>query len=228
MHPAENSVSHLLWCIIVALRTAEEDSPFTSETARRRFISNWLNSARDKPSFRDMPGEFTTLRELLNKTSKSVCVTEILVTLLENAHEAQRCDLFRFRSAVSMLLGQGWKHTVCRYPESISEALLARQRGSGLHALQLTRTEQAFLPVGEMIMPVTFQILVSNTDSEPYGPEIAFHNEGFDVVLVGGELKLNERIIRTMHIGLPSIPTAEWNPLHDHIWAPPLENRAYH
>ncbi|ESH62752.1 hypothetical protein SEEB2780_09612 [Salmonella enterica subsp. enterica serovar Bareilly str. 2780] len=67
MPQQENPVSHLLWCMLLALRCAHNDTPFTSESARRKFLSQWLTGARKVPTFSGMAREFTTLRELLGK-----------------------------------------------------------------------------------------------------------------------------------------------------------------
>lgn len=231
MYSSDNSVPHLLWCILVALRTAEEDSPFRCETARRRFISDWLDMGRDNPNFRGMTSEFTTLRELLDKTDKATCVTDTLSTLLDHAYAAEQCDFFRFRSAFNTLLQHGWQHTVCRFPENITAELMDRRKGDRRHLLQLTRTENAFHPVGNMMQPVTFQLLFSRKDAAQVDAETTFHNEGFQVVYARRELCLTkERVIRTLHIGIPSLPKEEWNPQSQDIWQPDSRRtiQAYH
>lgn len=221
MYPTENSVPHLLWCILVALRTAEEDKPFSSESARRRFIADWLNMARSNPNFHGMASEFTTLRELLDKTKKTTSVTDILSTLLENAYAAEKCDLFRFRSAFNTLLQHGWKHTVCHHPENIIVELTDRREGDHRHILQLTHTGNAFHPVGKMIQPMTFHLLFSRKDAGLRDTERAFHREGFQVVCDKQKLCLTDnRIIRTLYIGLPSLPAPEWSPQQHDIWWP--------
>lgn len=231
VNPADNSLAHLLWCILIALRTAEENTPFSSETARRRFLSDWMDMARKKPNFRPMASEFTALRELLEKTDKSTNVADTLNTLLEHAYAAEQCDFFRFRSALNTLLQLGWLLTVCRFPENITAELMDRRRGNRRHALQLTRTESAFHPIGNMVKPVTFQLLFSKKDEEQLDAETTFHNEGFQVVYARGELNLTkDRIIRTLHIGIPSLPEEEWNPQDRDIWHPDIipGNQAYH
>ena len=231
MYPVDNSVPHLLWCILVALKTAEEDSPFTSEKARRRFISDWLDMGRDNPNFRGMSSEFSTLRELLEKTDRTTCVTDTLAKLLDHAYAAEQCDFFRFRSAFNTLLQLGWLHTVCRFPENITSELMNRRKGNRRHLLQLTRTENAFHPVGHMVKPITFQLLFSKKDEEQLDAETTFHSEGFQVVNAREELNLTkDRIIRTLHIGLQSLPEEEWNPQERDIWLPDNEpgSKAYH
>lgn len=231
MYPVDNSVPHLLWCILVALRTAEEDSPFPSEKARRHFISDWLDMGRDNPNFRGMASEFTTLRELLEKTDKATCVTDTLAKLLNHAYAAEKCDFFRFRSAFNTLLQLGWQHTVCRFPENITSELMNRRKGDRKHLLQLTRTENAFHPIGNMVKPITFQLLFSRKDEEQLDAETTFHSEGFQVVYARGELNLTkDRIIRTLHIGIPSLPEEEWNPQQRDIWQPDngSATNAYH
>jgi len=234
LYSADNSVHHLLWCILIAIRTAEQEKPFTSETARRRFISNWLDTARTHPSFRGMNAEFTSLRQLLETSDKSVSVDGTLDVLLNHAFAAEHCDLFRFRSALNSLIQKGWRLAVCRFPENITAELMQRRRDRRKHALQLTRTENAFQPTGNMVLPVTFQLLLNSTAEISEDAEIVFHMEGFQVVVAHLELALdNRRLVRTLHIGTTSLTTNEWNPRKDDIWQPPsnsisLKKESYH
>ncbi|TQI77269.1 hypothetical protein FHU10_5332 [Serratia fonticola] len=222
MYSADNSVHHLLWCILVALRTAEQETPFTSETVRRRFISNWLDEARSKPSFQGMNAEFTSLRQLLNTTDKSVPVDRTLSLLMNHASAAEHCDLFRFRSALNVLMQKGWRLVVCRFPENITMELMQRRRDRRQHALQLTRTETAFQHTGDMVQPVTFQLLLNSTGDASEDVEKIFHAGGFQVVVADIELALdNRRHVRTLHIGTTSLAPNEWSPRRNDIWRPP-------
>jgi hypothetical protein len=218
---ADNTVHHLLWCILIALRTADQEKSFTSEIARRRFIANWLDTARGNPSFRGMNAEFTTLRQLLETSDKAVPVDSTLSVLLSHATAVEQCDLFRFRSTLNILMQKGWRLVICRFPENITTELMQRRQDRRKHALQLTRMENAFQPTGNMVLPVTFQLLLNRTAENNEDTELIFHTEGFQVV-VANELELdNRRLIRTLHIGTPSLPTGEWSPSMDRIWQPP-------
>lgn len=221
MSSADNTVHHLLWCILIALRTADQEKPFTSEIARRRFIANWLDTARGNPSFRGMNAEFTTLRQLLETSDKAVPVDSTLSVLLSHATAVEQCDLFRFRSTLNILMQKGWRLVICRFPENITTELMQRRQDRRKHALQLTRMENAFQPTGNMVMPVTFQLLLNRAAETSEDAELIFHTEGFQVV-VANELELdNRRLIRTLHIGTPSLPAGEWSPSRDTIWQPP-------
>lgn len=221
MSSADNTVHHLLWCILIALRTADQEKPFTSEIARRRFIANWLDKARGNPSFRGMNAEFTTLRQLLETSDKAVPVDSTLSVLLSHATAVEQCDLFRFRSTLNILMQKGWRLVICRFPENITTELMQRRQDRRKHALQLTRMENAFQPTGNMVLPVTFQLLLNRTAETSEDAELIFHTEGFQVV-VANELELdNRRIIRTLHIGTPSLSASEWSPSKDKIWQPP-------
>lgn len=221
MNSAQHAVQHLLWCILVALRIAEKETPFTTETARRRFIANWLDNARKAPTFRTMNAEFTTLRQLLEKGDKKVLVDNTIAALLEHASASGQCDLFRFRSALNTLMQTGWCVVVCRHPENISAELFKRRRDRSKHALQLTRTDAAFRPTGDMTLPVTFQLLQSRTSESCEEVEIVFHSEGFQVVVADSALMLDkQRVVRTLYIGTPTMSQEEWSPLEQNIWQP--------
>lgn len=181
MSSADNTVHHLLWCILIALRTADQEKPFTSEIARRRFIANWLDTARGNPSFRGMNAEFTTLRQLLETSDKAVPVDSTLSVLLSHATAVEQCDLFRFRSTLNILMQKGWRLVICRFPENITTELMQRRQDRRKHALQLTRMENAFQPTGNMVLPVTFQLLLNRTAETTSEPPIYLPVNGVPV-----------------------------------------------
>ena len=218
---AQNAVQHLLWCILVALRITEKEEPLTSETARRRFIADWLDNAQKQPTFRSMNAEFTTLRQLLEKGDKKVSVDGTIAALLEHASASGQCDLFRFRSALNTLMQTGWCVVVCRHPESILAELFKRLWDRSKYALQLTPTDVAFRPTGDMTLPVTFQLLQSRTAESCDEVERVFHSEGFQVVVADSAIMLDkQRVVRTLHIGTPTLSQEEWFPLEQNIWQP--------
>lgn len=221
MNSADNTVHHLLWCILVALRTADQEKPFTSEMARRRFIASWLDTAREKPSFCGMNSEFTALRQLLETSDKTVPVDSTLSVLLSHASAAEQCDLFRFRSTLNILMQKGWRIVICHFPENISTELMQRKKDHRKHALQLTRMENAFQSTGNMVLPVTFQLLLNHTTQKSEEAEMVFHTEGFQVVVAMEQELDKRRIIRTLHIGASSLPASGWSPRQDMIWQPP-------
>lgn len=102
MPQQENPVSHLLWCMLLALRCAHNDTPFTSESARRKFLSQWLTGARKVPAFSGMAREFTTLRELLGKDKKKP-IDGILTALWQQSVLSEQCDFIRLRDARNAL-----------------------------------------------------------------------------------------------------------------------------
>lgn len=110
IHPEQ--VSHLLWCILVALRTAVENHHITSERGKRRFITEWLSGARRIPTFKGMSSEFMTIRQLL-ENERNRPIDDVLTALWTNAVSTGNCDLFRFRAVLNSLLGLGWKHCLC-------------------------------------------------------------------------------------------------------------------
>ncbi|HGU4307536.1 TPA: traC, partial [Escherichia coli] len=58
----ENPVILLLENMLEALSTAPDN--INNERRRRRYLLNWLESARQMSAFRGMAEEFTTLRKL--------------------------------------------------------------------------------------------------------------------------------------------------------------------
>lgn len=221
MYHANNSVSNLLWCLLIALRTAESEYPFTSEALRRKFIYDWLNISKTNSNFLGMVSDFTILIKLLEQTDKSMCISDILNTLFEQSDTNEICDLSRFRSAFNSLLRLGWQHTFCHKHENITTELMIRRNGLHKYALQLLSPEHAFNSEGEMVKSITFHLIFSQEDSERLDAETTFHNEGYQVIRVSEDLELtNNRMIRTLHIGLPTLPEDDWNPQDKDIWVP--------
>lgn len=67
--------------------------------------------------------------------------------------------------------------------------------------------------MGSMVLPVTLQLLFSKKHADQMHVESVFSTEGFQIVQDGRELNLTrERIVRTLHVGLPTLPTSEWSP----------------
>lgn len=231
MYSENNSVHHLLWCILVALKTAEREKPFPSETDKRHFIIAWLDTANNIPSFQEMISELASLRKMLENCDRNVSIDGTLRVLLNHAFSAERCDLFRFRSSLNTLTQRGWSLVVCHYPENITTELFNRRKGHRKHILQLTRTEDAFQSkgsIGDMIKAITFHLLIDESQDINEDAETIFNAGGFQVVVQDSQLQLNSyRIVRTIHIGTNSIPKNEWNPHKDSIWAPPRKEN-YH
>ena len=136
MQPNQEEIAHFLWCLLVAVRTAEENHEIKSETGKRKFIAQWLRGARRHDAFRGMTSEFQTVRQLLEKDLSSP-IEGILNTLWMNAVSSTSCDLFRFRAVLNSLNSHGWRHSLCPWPEHVTSELLDRQKSRSNHILQL-------------------------------------------------------------------------------------------
>lgn len=211
----ENPVSHLLWCMLMALRCAHNDTPLTSESARRKFLSDWLSGAHRQPAFSGLSREFASLRELLAR-DKSQSVEGVLTALWEQSVLSEKCDFIRLRDAKNALHASRWRSCLCRFPEQIISEAFTRQQSRGNHFLQLNRTEDAFLSTGQMNAPLTFQ-LVLNKSTHQF--EEIFHLYGFDVK-PGAEIRTGKSTLRTVYIGMPSLPENVWGATPDDLWRP--------
>ncbi|MFT0701286.1 hypothetical protein [Citrobacter meridianamericanus] len=225
MQSTQEQVSHLLWCILVALRTAVENHHITSERGKRRFITEWLSGARRIPTFKGMGSEFMTIRQLL-EIEKNRSIDAVLTTLWTNSVSTGNCDLFRFRAVLNSLLGLGWKHCLCPWPEQVVTEIMERQRTRKNHILQLTRMEEAFTATGSMISPVTFQLLLKKNEDEEV--EKSFYLDRFSVVR-GRDTSLSKATLRTLYIGHSTLPETAWGAWGDrenvgsgNLWRPDL------
>lgn len=210
MQPNQEEIAHFLWCILVAVRTAEENHEIKSETGKRKFIAQWLRGARRHDAFRGMTREFQTIRQLLERDLSS-SIDGILNTLWMNAVSSTSCDLFRFRAVLNSLGSHGWRHSLCPWPEHVTAELLDRQKSRSNHMLQLTRMEEAFSPVGAMTSPVTFQLIIKNNSKNGlHQVEETFHNDRFSVAQNRRELTFDKATIRTVYIGHQDLPESVW------------------
>lgn len=207
MQTSQDQIAHLLWCILVAVRTAAENHNIKSETGKRRFIAEWLRGARRHEPFKKMANEFQTIRQLLERDTASP-IEEVLNALWMNAVSSAGCDLFRFRAVLHALNRHGWNHSLCPWPEQVVSEMLERQNGRGNHILQLTRMEEAFSPVGVMTAPITFQLIIKKNGRDHV--EEAFHTDNFAVVRSAREISLHRATIRTLYIGHHKLPPAVW------------------
>ncbi|HAV1652542.1 TPA: hypothetical protein JG875_003450 [Enterobacter hormaechei subsp. xiangfangensis] len=208
--------------MLVALRTAHENHHTLSEHRKRKFIADWLSSARSLPAFRGMAREFMTIRELLD-TEKQRPIDDVLTALWKNAVSTGNCDLFRFRAVMNALLGQGWKHCLCPWPEQVVTEIMERQRNRKNHILQLTRMEEAFTATGSMTAPVTLQLLLQK--GEDVEVEHSFYLDRFSVVR-GGDISLSKTTLRTLYIGRHTLPESAWGARDGvskgNLWRPDL------
>lgn len=220
MQSTQDQVSHLLWCILIALRTAGENHNVTSEKNKRKFIAEWLSNARHTPAFQGMANEFSSIRQLLDG-DKSKPIDDVLTSLWKSAVNSAGCDLFRYRAVLNSLFSKGWRHCLCPWPERIIPEVMERQRSRKRHILQLTRMEDAFSSTGAMSSPVTLQLLLQQDNDEAV--EWCFYLDRFSVVQ-GQEIKLNKATLRTLYIGHHSLPESAWGARDEgctgHIWRP--------
>lgn len=224
MQSTQEQVSHLLWCLLVALKTAAENHNIKSERSRRKFIGRWLTGARDVPSFRGMTNEFMTLRQLLD-ADQNVSIESVLTELWKNALSTASCDLFRFRAVLNSLLSHGWQHCLCPWPEQVASELMQRQRNRKKHILQFTRLEEAFTTTGTMSAPVTLQLLAQKTENEDDQVEKSFYLDRFSVVR-GRDIALPKATLRTIYIGHHALPETAWGAReglrYGDVWRPEL------
>lgn len=222
MQSTQEQVSHLLWCILVALRTAVENHHITSERGKRRFITEWLSGARRIPTFKGMGSEFMTIRQLL-ENERNRPIDDVLTALWTNAVSTGNCDLFRFRAVLNSLLGLGWKHCLCPWPEQVVTEIMERQRNRKNHILQFTRMEEAFTATGSMTSPVTLQLLLKKNEDDEV--EKSFYLDRFSVVR-GRDISLPKATLRTLYIGHHTLPESAWGARegvrYGDVWRPDL------
>lgn len=211
MQPNQEQIAHLLWCILVAIRTAVENHEIKSETGKRKFIAEWLRGARRHDSYREMGNEFQTIRQLLTQDLNQP-IDGTINALWMNAVSSVGCDLFRFKAALNGLNRLGWRHSLCPWPELVASELFDRQKGRSNHILQLTRMEEAFSPVGAMTSPVTFQLIIKKNTGKKcqHQVEETFHSDSFSVVHNRREITIDKATIRTVYIGHQNLPESVW------------------
>lgn len=158
MTTTEHPVRQLLWCALNALKTAQENHNITSETGLRHYLLEWLSGASRHPEFRSLPGEIMALKALTEK-DRNIPIIGTLNTLFLSSATVGECPLFRFRAALGKLQKAGWRTYVCPWPERVFNESIERACSGKRHLLQLSRTEECFLPTGDMRAPVTLQLI---------------------------------------------------------------------
>lgn len=215
MPTSPSHVSHLLWCMLVALHGAEGDGALRSEKARRRFLCEWLSTARRNPAFSGVDAEITALRQLVI-SERDQPVSTLLHALHEQAGQAGVCDLFRFRAALGSVMRAGWKTGICASPDLLLSEVMTRSRGRQArfnHLLQLTDTPGCFSVTGEMIAPVTFQV-VTREDSDDSVVTLAFAQEQFQTSLCHRVPVNRHTEVHTLYVGAGTLPESRWCPAH--------------
>lgn len=152
----ENPVILLLENMLEALSTAPDN--INNERRRRRYLLNWLDTARQMREFRGMAEEFTTLRKLL-ATNSDIPVANTLKSLLESGNNAALYDLYRFRSALSACRSLGWQIGTCAWNDQLLSETLSRAQTGKRHILQLNSTRDTFSTTGRMLRPVAFSLI---------------------------------------------------------------------
>nr|WP_185762498.1 hypothetical protein [Escherichia coli] len=148
----------MLWCALNALKTAQENHNITSETGLRHYLLEWLSGASRHPEFSSLPGEIMALKALTEK-DRNIPIIGTLNTLFLSSATVGECPLFRFRAALGKLQKAGWRTYVCPWPEMVFNESIERACSGKRHLLQLSRTEECFLPTGDMRAPVTLQLI---------------------------------------------------------------------
>ncbi|MDA4419340.1 conjugal transfer protein TraC, partial [Escherichia coli] len=158
MNTTEHPVRQLLWCALNALRAAQENHGINSESGLRRYLLEWLSGAGRHPEFRDIPEEIMALKALAEQ-NRDIPVTATLNTLFLSSATVGECPLFRFRAAMGRLQKAGWRTTVCPWTERVFSESIELACTGRRHLLQLSRTEECFMPSGQMRAPVYLQLI---------------------------------------------------------------------
>lgn len=215
MREINSPISRLLWLALNTIKTAQKNHNITNELTLRRSLLKWLSGVSCHPDFKGIPREIMMLRMLVEK-DQNIPIATTLNTLFLYSTTAGECPLFRFRAAIGKLQKAGWRSTVCPWPERVFNESITLACTGKRHLLQLNRTEECFLPTGEMNAPVSMQFIVplrKTTKKHLEKAEIMFADEGFQVVR-GFEHKFDidrsEILFHTLFIGLPDLPEDVW------------------
>lgn len=121
----------------------------------------------------------------IDRKDRNIPIIGTLNTLFLSSATVGECPLFRFRAALGKLQKAGWRTYVCPWPERVFNESIERACSGKRHLLQLSRTEECFLPTGDMRAPVTLQLITPlhrKTMQLLETAELIFSDEGFQVV----------------------------------------------
>lgn len=215
VNTTEHPVRQLLWCALNALRAAQENHGINSESGLRRYLLEWLSGAGRHPEFRDIPEEIMALKALAEQ-NRDIPISGTLNTLFLSSATVGECPLFRFRAAMGTLRKSGWRSSICPWPERVFSESIELACTGRRHLLQLSRTEECFMPSGQMRAPVYLQLITPlhrRTEQLLETAENTLADEGFQVVR-GFEhqfgIERREILFHTLFVGLPGLPEEAW------------------
>ena len=155
-------------------------------------------------------------KKALAEQNRDIPVTATLNTLFLSSATVGECPLFRFRAAMGRLQKAGWRTTVCPWTERVFSESIELACTGRRHLLQLSRTEECFMPSGQMRAPVYLQLITPlhrRTGQLLETAENTLADEGFQVVR-GFEhqfgIERREILFHTLFVGLPGLPEEAW------------------
>ncbi|WPM84433.1 DUF2913 family protein [Apirhabdus apintestini] len=160
--PPEHTVAelaHFAWCVLVALRTAQQDGQALSPLSTHTFLLRWLTVAYKQKRFprtitSDIEGLLTLGRNkglaagLLNRV-------EYLWSSCAGPVPAQS-DLYRLTYVIEQLKSQGWVNAVVSDEEWDSEGLAEEYSDTDALLVRKSALTHGFSDEGKLIAPIEF------------------------------------------------------------------------
>jgi len=162
--PPEHTVAelaHFAWCVLVALRTAQQDGQALSPLSTHTFLLRWLTVAYKQKRFprtiaSDIEGLLTLGRNkglaagLLNRV-------EYLWSSCTGPVSAQS-DLYRLTYAIEQLKSQGWINAVVSEEDWGSEGLAEEYSDTDALLVRKSALTCGFSDEGKLVAPVEFLV----------------------------------------------------------------------
>ncbi|ECY3795838.1 DUF2913 family protein [Salmonella enterica subsp. enterica] len=162
--PPEHTVAelaHFAWCVLVALRTAQQDGQALSPLSTHTFLLRWLTVAYKQKRFprtiaSDIEGLLTLGRNkglaagLLNRV-------EYLWSSCTGPVPAQS-DLYRLTYAIEQLKSQGWINAVVSEEDWGSEGLAEEYSDTDALLVRKSALTCGFSDEGKLVAPVEFLV----------------------------------------------------------------------
>ncbi|OVZ92741.1 hypothetical protein CBW53_22365 [Yersinia frederiksenii] len=163
--PPEQTVAelaHFAWCVLVALRTAQQDGKALSPLSTHTFLLRWLTVAYKQKRFpRTIASDIEGLLMLGRNKGLAAGLlnrVEYLWSSCTGSVSAQS-DLYRLTYAIEQLKSQGWVNAVVSGRGWDSEGLAEEYSDTDALLVRKSALTHGFSDGGKLIAPIEFIVV---------------------------------------------------------------------
>ncbi|MGS0639234.1 DUF2913 family protein [Citrobacter sp. VF227] len=162
--PPEQTVTalaHFAWCVLVALRIAQQDGLALSPLSTHAFLLRWLAVAYKQKRFpRAIASDIEGLLTLGRKQGPAAGLLHRLEYLWSSCSGpvSAQSDLYRLTYVIEQLKSQGWVSAVVSDGEWSSGTLADEYRNANALVVRKSALTRGFTDEGRLVAPVEFMV----------------------------------------------------------------------